>query len=127
MNLKSEITLKLAEILEYEIDEKSLKKYQKTWWVNSRNKTVGGLQLSSLGFQEMKNAQIKYHKLKIEEKLEYTNQTLIRLDQYIDCPWHIIKNDMYVFSDKMAVQLVLFSGNLKRFIEAKAKSKTNNY
>jgi hypothetical protein len=31
-----------------------------------------------------------------------------------------------VFSDKMAVQLVLFSGNLKRFIEAKARSKNAN-
>jgi len=126
MNLKSEITLKLAEMLGLETDEKSLRKYQKAWWINPRNKDIGGLQLNDAGFQAMKNAQIKFHKLKIEEKLEYTNQALIRLDQYIDCPWHIIKNDMYVFSDKMAVQLVLFSGNLKRFIEAKARSKNAN-
>ena len=127
MNLKSEITLKLAEALGYQTDEKSLKKYLKIWWVNPRNKDVGGLQLSFTGYQEMKNAQIKYHKIRLEDKLENTNQTLIRLDQYIDCPWHIFKNDIYVFSDKMAVQLVLFSGNLKKFIEAKARSKNDHY
>lgn len=125
MSLKNSITLKIAESLGYEIDEKSLKKYQKIWWVNPRNKESGGLQLSFTGLQEMKNAQIKYHKLKLEGKLENTNQTLIRLDQYIDCPWHIIGKEIYVFSDKMAVQLVLFSGDLKRFIEAKAKSKNS--
>lgn len=126
MNLKSKITLKLAESLGYQTDEKSLKKYQKIWWVNPRNKEIGGLQLSFTGLQEMKNADIKYHKIKLSEKLESTNRTLIRLDQYIDCPWHIIGKEIYVFSDKMAVQLVLFSGNLKRFIEAKARSKNAN-
>jgi hypothetical protein len=119
MNLKSELTLKLAQIQGLDIDEKSLKKHQKLWWVNFRDKSVGGLKLTELGFSQMEKAEIKGHKIKIQKPLEYTNQNLIELDRYIDCPWYIYRNYIYVYGDKMAVQLVLFSGDLKRFVEAK--------
>jgi hypothetical protein len=119
MNQKSDITLKLAEILSLDLNRKSLKTYQKFWWVNPRNKSQGGLKLTEKGFDAMERAEIKHHKIKLEEKLDHTNQTVIKLDQYIDCPWFIHRNNIYVYSDVLAVQLILFSGNLKRFIEAR--------
>lgn len=126
MNLKNEITLKLAEALGYQTDEKSLKKYQKSWWVNPRNKPHGGLKLSDNGFLLMEEAKIKKHKIRLEEDIENTAKTVIKLDQFIDCPWYMDQKHIYVYSEKMAVQLVLFSGNLNRFLTAKLKFK-NEY
>jgi len=126
MNLKTNITQKLASTLELEQDEKSLKHYHKILWVNPRNKEKGGLKLTDAGFMQMNKANIKCHKIKLENELDNTNQTLIKLDQFIDCPWYSDKRNIYVYSDKMAVQLILFSGNLKRFIEAKLKSQNDN-
>jgi hypothetical protein len=34
----------------------------------------------------------------------------------------LTNREIYVFNDKMAVQLVLFSGNIAKFSTAKAKS-----
>jgi hypothetical protein len=126
MNLKSEITLKVAQILNLAIDEKSLKTYKTKWWTNPRDKSKGGLQLNDQGFLYFEQAEIKNHKIKLEPKLELTNQIAIKLDQFIDCPWYIHRNHIYVYSEKMAVQLVLFSGNLQRFIEAKMKANHAN-
>ena len=123
MNLKSQITSKVAEILGYPTDPKSLKTYLRKWWANPRNKEVGGLKLTSDGFNEISKAQIKFHKIRLDGKLQNTNQNLIKLDQYITCPGYINKFYIHIFDDKMAVQFVLFSGNLQKFITAKTKSK----
>lgn len=123
MNLKSDITLKVAEILGLATDDKALKIYKKKWWVNPRDKSEGGLKLTDLGFDEMERAKIKCHKIKLEQDLDDTNQTLIKLDQYIDCPWYMYRKHIYVYSEKMAVQLILFSGNLKKFIDAKSRAR----
>lgn len=126
MNLKSDITQKLAQTLGLEQDEKSLRRYHKILWVNPRSKEKGGLKLTDAGFEEMNKADIKHHKIRLESELNATNQTLIKLDQFIDCPWYLDKRHIYVYSDKIAVQLILFSGNLKRFIEAKLKSQNGH-
>jgi hypothetical protein len=126
MNLKSEITQKLIQTLGLEQSEKFLKKYHKVLWVNPRNKEKGGLKLTDVGFEQMNKADIKHHKVRLENELDNTNQTILKLDQFIDCPWYLDKRHIYVYSDKIAVQLILFSGNLKRFIEAKLRSQNVN-
>lgn len=121
MNLKNQITFKIAEILRYPIDSKSLKSYHSNWWANPRNKEVGGLKLTKDGFDQIIKAQIKFHKIRLENLPKKTNQMLIKLDQHINCPWYIWKNDIFVSDDKMAVQLILLSGNLERFIKSRSK------
>ena len=56
-----------------------------------------------------------------DEPVEYTSQLIIWLDQFINCPWYVTKKEIFVFNENMAIQLVLFSGNITRFTAAKAK------
>ena len=122
MSLKSEMTVKIAELLGLATDEKSLKTYKKKWWANSRDKDQGGLRLTDEGWIKVEESGIKCHKIKLTSKPEKTNQNIIRLDRYLDGPWYLNKNYIYVYTERVAVQLVLFSGNLQKFIDAKSTS-----
>jgi hypothetical protein len=119
--------IKLTEYLLDELgladgDKKTLKKYLNTWWYNTRKKETGGLRLTTEGFEALTQSGFKSHKVRFDDPIEYTNQLIIQLDHFIDCPWYITPKFIYVFNDKMAVQLVLFSGNIARFGQAKAES-----
>lgn len=121
MNQKTNITKYVAEQSNLPTDDKSLRKLIRDWWINPRQKVKGGLRLSDDGFVRL-TTQFKSYKVKFDEPVDYTNQLIIRLDNFIDCPWYLTKKEIYVFNDKMAVQLVLFSGNIAKFSTAKAKS-----
>jgi hypothetical protein len=120
MNQKIEITKKIAESSGLNTDEKTTRKLISLWWQNPRKKDKGGLRLTDEGFARL-TSQFKSHRVKFFEPIEYTNQLIIQLDNFIDCPWYISKKEIYVFNDNMAVQLVLFSGNVAKFSAAKAK------
>ena len=121
MNQKSDITKYVAEQFGLSTDEKSIRKLIAQWWQNPRNKEKGGLRLTDEGFARL-TAHFTAHKVRFEDPVEYTNRLIIQLDNFIDCPWYITNKAVFVFNDKMAVQLVLFSGNIAKFSVAKAKS-----
>ena len=126
MNQKIDITRYVAEKENLATDEKSIKKLLPIWWQNPRPKEVGGLKLTEEGFARL-TRHFKHHKVRFENRIEldFTNQMILRLDKFITCPWFITKKEMWVFDDKMAVQLVLFSGNIEKFTSAKARSIDN--
>jgi hypothetical protein len=121
MNQKTNITKYVAEQSNLPTDDKSIRTLISQWWINPRQKAKGGLRLSDDGFARL-TTQFKAYQVKFDEPVDYTNQLIIRLDNFIDCPWYLTKKEIYVFNDKMAVQLVLFSGNIAKFSTAKAKS-----
>jgi hypothetical protein len=121
MNQKIDITKYVAEQSGLPTDEKSIRKLVAQWWQNPRKKEKGGLRLTDDGFARL-TTQFTAHKVRFEDPIEYTNQLIIRLDNFIDCPWYITNKAVFVFNDKMAVQLVLFSGNIVKFSTAKAKN-----
>lgn len=121
MKQKIEVTKYVAEQLKLATDEKSIKKLIPVFWQNPRDKEKGGLRLTDKGFEKLKEADIKVHRVRFEEPVQYTNQLIIWLDNFIDCPWYVTNREIFVFSEKMAVQLVLFSGNIAKFSAAKAK------
>jgi hypothetical protein len=121
MSQKSDITKYIAEQFGLSTDEKSIRKLIAQWWQNPRNKEKGGLRLTDEGFARL-TAHLTAHKVRFENPVEYTNRLIIQLDNFIDCPWYITNKAVFVFNDKMAVQLVLFSGNIAKFSTAKAKS-----
>jgi hypothetical protein len=121
MNQKIELTTYVAKESSLPADEKSIKKLIPVWWQNPRIKSKGGLRLTDEGFARF-TTQLKAHRVRFDQPVEYTNQLIIRLDNFIDCPWYVSKKEIYVFSEKMAVQLVLFSGNIAKFSSAKAKN-----
>jgi hypothetical protein len=105
-------------------DDPQFRRLLRVWWQNPRPKEFGGLRLSQTGFDTL-SKYFKPHLVRFETKLEdlkFSNQLIVRLDNYITCPWFITKRGMYVFDDKMAIQLVLFSGNIEKFTSAKARA-----
>lgn len=99
----------------------NLTRFLNDWWVSTRKKESGGLRLTENGFNALSSAGIKFYKIKFEEPLSFNNQTIVWLDQLIDCPFYITKSEVYVFNEKVAVQLVLFSGNIVKFVQTKGR------
>jgi hypothetical protein len=121
MDQKIAITKFVAEQSGLSTDPKSLKRWTTQWWCNPRQKLKGGLKLTEEGFARL-TTQFDCHRIRLEEPIEYTNQMILRFDNWVTCPWYITNRDIFVFNDKTAVELVLFSGNIRRFFSAKAMS-----
>ena len=122
MNQKIELTKYIIKCLGYPDDSKTYKRLYATFWVNQRNKAVGGLRLTNTGFESFEK-HIKSYKIDMEDKNpKFDNNQILWLDKFIDCPFYVNRKSVYVFSERMAIQLVLFSGNLAKFGHAKFKS-----
>lgn len=121
MNQKYEITKKVLELQGIEADEKRIKKTITTWWFSSRKKSKGGLRLTQQGFDCLVSAGIKSYPIKFEEPVQMTNELIIWIDQNIDCPFFLTNKFIYVFGERTAVQLVLFSGNIAKLYRAHKK------
>lgn len=121
MNPKHEITKAVLESLGLPADEQRIKKTIPTWWVNTRNKLKGGLRLTEQGFECLQKADIKCYEIKFEEPILFTNELAIWIDQNIDCPFYLTARKIWVFGEKTAVQLVLFSGNIAKFHRAQKR------
>ena len=51
----------------------------------------------------------------------FTNKLVIWIDQNLESPFYLTSKQIYVFGEKIAVQLVLFSGNIAKFQRAKER------
>ena len=120
-NKKVDITRYAAGQSGWPTDDKNIKKLVPIVWCSTRKKIKGGLRLTDEGF-ELLSKTITFHRIRFDSEVDYTSQLLIRLDNYIDCPWYINRSEMYVTDDHLAIQLVLFSGNIAKFTSAKAES-----
>jgi hypothetical protein len=120
MNQKTEITKRILESMGLDANDGRVRKTIPNWWFSTRQKEQGGLRLTEQGFDAFRNAGIKEYRIKFEDPIYFTNQLMIWLDHFIDCPFYLRNQDIYVFSEKMAVQLVLFSGNIYKYSAAKA-------
>lgn len=118
MNQKFEITKIVLDTLELPNDEERIRKTIPTWWYNTRRKEKGGLRLTEQGFEALQKADIKSYEIKFDEPLTPTNKLIVWIDQNIDCPYFITSRKIWVFGEKTAVQLVLFSGNIQKFQRA---------
>ena len=121
MNQKFELTKILLEHLGKDTSEKNIRKYVPVFWVNPRRKDRGGLRLTERGFEALQLADIKYYEIKIEDSIIWTNDFTIWLDQNLECPFYITNRKIWVFGEKLAVQLVLFSGNVQKYYRAKKR------
>jgi hypothetical protein len=114
MNQKNKITEYVMNELGIEINPKRIKDCTRIWFKNPRQKPQGGLWLTELGFEALNKADIKHYKIRFEQPIElFENRFIIWLDNTIDCPFFLTKREIYVFGEKTAVQMILFSGDLK--------------
>ena len=123
MNQKLKITKYVAEQIGLSTEEKYLKRLMPLWWQNSRFKEKGGLGLTEQGFACLQQADIKCHRVGFEEPLPINNSMLLWIDRSIDCPFYITHKEIYLFGERMAVQLVLFSGDLQKMQRAQKRFK----
>jgi len=124
MNQKTKITLYVINQLGIEPSPKNVRLYTKTWWRSLRLKSKGGLWLTEQGLDALTQAEIKSYQIKFEEPIHtFENKFIIWLDNTIECPFYLTNKEIFVFGEKTAVQLIMFSGNLKLWQNANTRNK----
>jgi hypothetical protein len=104
-------------------DKTSLEKYLWTWWINPRLNGERSLGLTEQGYQVIsQQVGLKFYQIDLPKDIQKTNQLIIWLDKFIDCPWYINNKSIYVSREKVAVQLMLFSGDLQKFGQSKNRA-----
>tara|TARA_B100000925_G_C21955167_1_gene450847 strand:+ start:594 stop:974 length:381 start_codon:yes stop_codon:yes gene_type:complete len=114
----TKVFLKQAEIA---ISDVTMKEYMSTLWQNTRVKNEGGLRLTDFGLEFLKSKlELATYEIPFPKDFELTTNTIIWLDQFIDCPYWLCKYSIEVTDEKKALELHLFSGDVKKYGLTKA-------
>lgn len=125
MNSKIQYTVTFLKAAGLDVDSEEIKKYHSLFWLSTRDKEIGGLRLSEVGINFVENdADIKTYQIPFPNDLSLSPQILIWLDQQIACPYYIEKKKIKVLSERVAFELYMFSGDIKKMGSAKAMAKS---
>lgn len=120
-NKKVEITNYVMSCLNITNHHSNFKNQLRLWWRDPRNHNRGGLLLTKQGLDDFYTANIKNYKIKLNQKLIFDNKLILGLTKFINSPFYITNKEIVVFDEKTAIQLILFNGDIKKFINAKFK------
>lgn len=124
MNAKTGFTLAFLKAAELNSDNQSIDKFKKLWWYNNRERDEGGLRLTEEGFKFIEeNCDLKNYKIDFPKELKFTPQVLLWLDKFIISPYFITKQSIFVYNQKTAFELYMFSGDIRKMGAAKAMNK----
>lgn len=123
MNWKETYTKVFLKQLDKTVNSATVAEYMPIWWQNTREKTSGGLRLTELGFDVINTIDLATYEIPYPADMPITTQIIIFLDKFIDCPYYISKHSMFVTSERKAIELGLFSGDLRKYGLAKAMSR----
>ena len=127
MNWKETYTKVFLKQKNIAISEVTLKQYLSEWWQNTRAKEQGGLRLTSAGFDFVRNElDLATYDVPFPKDFEMTTNTIIWLDQFITCPYYLFKNSIVVLDERKAMELHLFSGDIKKYGLTKAMNRHKN-
>ena len=103
------------------MDDANTRLFQRKWFINNRTKLGGGLRLTDDGYQFLVNdLELKEYEIPFTEDIDLSPQTIIFLDNYIDCPYYLTNKSITVFSEKKSFELMLFSDDIRKFGLVKA-------
>lgn len=119
MNIKKSFTEAFIKNLNSSLDFDDL--FKKIWY-NLRNKN-NSLRLTDFGLEFIKNSDIRYYEIEIPKQLKISGQILIWLDRYIESPYHLEEKKITVITEKAALELHLFSGDLRKYGSTKTINK----
>lgn len=122
LKLSEDVFNGLPVFLKAEYDVKRL------FWSMWRNPRKGDSSygLTDEGFELLSDVlELKFYRIDLPDSLFITNKIHIWLDKYIDCPYYLTSKSIFVSREKVAVQLILYSGDLNKFGLAKESSKNN--
>ena len=104
----------------------AVKEFMPLWWQNNRSKNTGGLRLTEAGFDILTEIDLATYDIPYPRDMPLTTQVIIFLDQFIDCPYYLTNRAIHVTSEKKAMELHLFSGDLRKYGLTKALKRQNN-
>tara|TARA_B100001287_G_scaffold268773_1_gene265437 strand:+ start:606 stop:995 length:390 start_codon:yes stop_codon:yes gene_type:complete len=124
MNWKETYTKIFLKQADIGISQNTLKEYMPMWWKNTRDKGTGGLRLTDDGLTFIKEKlQLQTYDVAFPVDFNLTTQTIIFLDKYIDCPYYLADDGVIVTNEKKAMELMLFSGDIRKYGLNKALSR----
>ena len=98
------------------VTEATMTEYMPIWWQNTRSKNTGGLRLTDAGFEFItETLDLQTYEIPFPRDFEMTTNVLIWLDNFIDCPYYLWKKGLTVTNEKKALELHLFSGDVKKY------------
>jgi hypothetical protein len=114
MNKKVYTKLFLQELGKSTSDN-SITEHLPLWWQNTRQKDNSGLRLTDDGFEVIQKIDLKVYDIPFPKDMPLTTQIIIFLDKFIDCPYYLTKDGILVTNEKKAVELALFSGDVRKY------------
>ena len=123
MNKKEIYTKIFLKEMSKSTDSVTLKQYMPIWWQNTREKDIGGLRLTDEGFNALKSIELATYDVPYPKDMPLTTQVIIFLDQFIDCPYYLTNRSITVTNEKKAVELTLFSGDIRKYGLIKAMNR----
>ena len=114
MNKKVYTKLFLQELGKCTSDN-SITEHLPLWWQNTRQKDNSGLRLTDDGFEVIQKIDLKVYDIPFPKDMPLTTQIIIFLDKFIDCPYYLTKDGILVTNEKKAVELALFSGDVRKY------------
>ena len=127
MNWKETYTKIFLKNANIAIGENTLKEYMPMWWKNSRSKNFGGLRLTDEGITFIKEKlQLQTYDVPFPNDFNLTTQVIIFLDKYLDTPYYLADDGVIVTNEKKAMELMLFSGDIRKYSLNKALSRLEN-
>jgi hypothetical protein len=106
------------------VNDNTMKEYLPIWWKNSRIKTEGGLRLTEEGLKFVQEKlELQTYDVPFPLEFTITTQILIFLDKFIDCPYYLAADGIIVTNEKKAMELHLFSGDIRKYGLTKAMSR----
>ena len=126
MNWKETYTKVFLKQAGIAISESSLAEYMPVWWQNTREKDSGGLRLTEAGMVFlMEKLELATYDIPFPPDFKITTQVVIFLDKFIDCPYFLTNKGLTVTNEKKALELHLFSGDVRKYGLAKALKRTD--
>ena len=123
MDTKTAYTRTFMDLLEQPIHDESIKNNYYTWWQNVRESyQARSLRLTRDGLKMLETLDIKTYTIKFPDKIIFTPQTYLWLDEFVDCPYYVDKKQIYVTLERMALQLMMFAGDITKYGLARAMS-----
>ena len=124
MNWKETYTKLFLKELGKSTSDTNVKQYMPLWWQNTRNKDSGGLRLTEEVFDVLTQIDLTTYDIPYPRDVPLSTQVIIHLDNFIDCPYYLTNRSITVTNEKKAVELTLFSGDLRKYGLTKAMNRS---
>jgi len=116
MNWKETYTKIFLKTANKTISKTAIKEYYPIWWKNTREKDSGGLRLTDEGFRFItEDIELITYDVPYPAEFDLTTNVIIWMDNFIDCPYYLGRHGIVVTSEKKAMELHLFSGDMRKY------------